>query len=489
MGARTGQQYLAGLRDGREVWLNGERVEDVTAHPELAAAARTVADLYDLQHTAAADCLARDPESGQPVNVSLLIPRSRADLEHRHRAFERIARRTVGLMGRSPDYVNVTLAGFAGRWDVWARNGNERGAENLVRYHRECVRRDPCLTHALIHPTVDKALPDVAAGGGTVALHKVADTDKGILVRGARALATLAPFADEIFVYPGQPIPKDAKPYALAFAIPMNTPGLKVLCRDSFASRRPPFDHPFASRFDEQDAVIIFDDVEVPAERVFLDGDPEVYNTVMATGWVANIMQQASVRAQVKLQFAYELGTAMARALGADNETTRELLGELWTYYELTRAAVRAAEADARDWGNGVWLCDERPFRALRPTLPRWFPRVNEILKLLGAHNLLATPSAAELANPALRPLIDQYYQGAGGTSAVERIRLFRAAWDFVGTGLGGRNELYERFYLASAARTYQIAHLMAQREGGWTLLDEALPPFPDVPAREDAAS
>lgn len=489
MGARTGREYLAGLRDGREVWLNGERVEDVTAHPQLAAAARAVADLYDLQHAAAADCLACDPKSGEPVNVSLLIPRSREDLERRHRCFERIARRTVGLMGRSPDYVNVTLAGFAGRADLWARNGNERGAENLVRFHRECVRRDLCLTHALIHPTVDKALPDVAAGGGTVALHKVADTEHGILVRGARALATLAPFADEIFVYPGQPIPKDARPYALAFAIPMNTPGLKVLCRDSFSSRRPPFDHPFSSRFDEQDAVIIFDDVEVPAERVFLDGDPEIYNTVMATGWVANVMQQTSVRAQVKLQFAYELGTAMARVLNADNESTRELLGELWTYYELTRAAVRAAEADARDWGNGVWLCDERPFRALRPTLPRWFPRVNEILKLLGAHNLLTTPSAAELANPALRPFIDQYYQGAGGVSAVERIRIFRAAWDFVGTGLGGRNELYERFYLASAARTYQIAHLVAQREGGWTLLDEALPPLPDSPASSTGAS
>ncbi|MER3421745.1 MAG: 4-hydroxyphenylacetate 3-hydroxylase [Chloroflexota bacterium] len=480
MGARTGREYLAGLRDGREVWLNGERVEDVTAHPQLAAAARAVADLYDLQHAAAADCLTCDPESGEPVNVSLVIPRSREDLDRRHRCFERIARRTVGLMGRSPDYVNVTVAGFAGRADLWARNGNERGAENVVRYHRECVRRDLCLTHALIHPTVDRALPEVAAGGGSVALHKVADTDKGILVRGARALATLAPFADEIFVYPGQPIPKDAKPYALAFAVPMNTPGLKVLCRDSFASPRPPFDHPFSSRFDEQDAVIVFDDVEVPAERVFLDGDPEVYNTVMATGWVANVMQQTSVRAQVKLQFAYELGTAMARVLNADNESTRELLGELWTYYELTRAAVRAAEADAHDWGNGMWLCDERPFRALRPTLPRWFPRVNEILKLLGAHNLLTTPSAAELANPTLRPLIDQYYQGAGGVSAAERTRIFRAAWDFVGTGLGGRNELYERFYLASAARTYQIAHLVAQREGGWTLLDEALPPLPD---------
>jgi 4-hydroxyphenylacetate 3-monooxygenase len=155
----------------------------------------------------------------------------------------------------------------------------------------------------------------------------------------------------------------------------------------------------------------------------------------------------------------------MVKAVNGGNPSTWEMLGEVWSYAELTRSALCAAEAGAHDWGNGVWFCDERPFRALRPTLPRWFPRVNEIIKLLGAHSLLATPTAAELANPELRGLIDRYYAAAGSTSADERIRLFRTAWDFAGTALGGRNELYERFYLASAARTYQIAHFAAQAD------------------------
>src|SRR5581483_10719728 len=132
----------------------------------------------------------------------------------------------------------------------------------------------------------------------------------------------------------------------------------------------------------------------------------ETYNRVMTAGWVANVMQQTTIRALAKLDFAYELTTRMVEAVNGGNPSTWELLGEVWSYAELTRAALRAAEAGAHEYGNGVWFCDEPPFRALRPTLPRWFPRVNEIIKLLGAHSLLATPTAAELANPALRPLI-----------------------------------------------------------------------------------
>ncbi|MGH2588535.1 MAG: 4-hydroxyphenylacetate 3-hydroxylase N-terminal domain-containing protein, partial [Dehalococcoidia bacterium] len=391
----------------------------------------------------------------------------------------------LGLMGRSPDYLNVTLAGVAGRSDVWAINGNEQGAANLLAFQQEVAGRDLCLTHAIVNPTVDKAIPEQAAGDGEIVVHKVEDTANGILVRGARALATLAPFADEMFVYPGQPIAKDAGRYALAFSVPINTPGLKVMCRDSFSLPSNRFDHPFSSRFDEQDAVVIFDNVEVPRERLFLDGDPEIYNKVMATGWTANIMQQTTIRAWVKLEFAYELVTRMVEVLNAANPSTNEQLGEIWSYAELTRAVVRAAEADAYEWGNGTWFCDERPFRAIRPTLPRWFPRVNEIIKLVGAHNLLATPTAAELANPELRSLIEQYYQGAGGVSAEERIKVFRAAWDFAGTALGGRNELYERFYLASAARMYQVAHAAEQgrRKGAHPLLDQVLAPEGDVEA------
>ena len=484
MTARTGSEYLVGLRDGREVWLNGERVADVTVHPALTGGAHSIAALYDLQHEAADVCLTPNPETGEPMNVSHLIPRSPADLARRHAGIERIARASVGLLGRSPDYVNVSLAGFAGRIDLWATNANEAGAANLVAFQKEVARRDLCLTHALINPTIDKSIPEWDAGGGEIVLHKVEDTANGILVRGARTLATLAPFADEMFVYPGQPLPKEAARYALTFSIPMATPGLKVLCRDSFAVASNRYDHPFSSRFDEQDAVVIFDNVEVPRERVFLDGQPEIYGRVMAIGWAANAMQQTTIRAMVKLEFAYELATKMVEVTNAANPQTNELLGELWSYYELTRAALRAAEADAREWGNGVWLPDERPFRALRPTLPRWFPRVNEIIKLLGAHSLLATPTAAELANPDLRPLIDRYYPGAKDIPAIERIRVFRAAWDFAGTALAGRNELYERFYLASAARTYQMAHAMAQheRKDQPSLLDEMLTAMEDLP-------
>jgi 4-hydroxyphenylacetate 3-monooxygenase oxygenase component len=480
MPPRTGEEYLQGLRDSRELWLNGERVEDITAHPALTAAAHSVAALFDLQHAHADCCLLNASESGERINVSHLIPRSKEDLFRRHEAMELVARETVGLMGRSPDYVNATLAGFSGRCDVWSINGNERGAANLVAFQHQAAVRDLALTHAIVNPTVDKSIPEVQSGGGEVVLHKVADTDNGILVRGARALATLAPFADEIFIYPGQPIPKDASSYALSFSVPIATPGLKILCRDSFSVPRSsgdPRDHPFSSRFDEQDAVIIFDDVEIPRDRVFLDGDSEIYNKVMTAGWVANVMQQTTIRAVAKLEFAYELATRMVEAVNGGNASSSEMLGELWSYAELTRAALRAAEADAHESGNGVWFCDERPFRALRPTLPHWFPRVNEIIKLLGAHSLLATPTAAELANPALRPLIDRYYAGANGVSAAERTRVFRTAWDFAGSALGGRNELYERFYLASAARTYQIAHFAAQAERtqAASLLDQVL--------------
>ncbi len=142
MTARTGQEYLAGLKDDREVWLNGERVADVREHPSLAAGARAIAAIYDLQHAAADVCLMPHPETGRPMSVSHLIPRSRADLERRHACLERIAEYTVGIMGRTPDYLNVTFAGFAGRADSWAINGNDRGAANLVAFQRELVERD-----------------------------------------------------------------------------------------------------------------------------------------------------------------------------------------------------------------------------------------------------------------------------------------------------------------------------------------------------------
>jgi 4-hydroxyphenylacetate 3-monooxygenase oxygenase component len=475
MAARTGSQFLAGLRDGRELWMGGGRVGAIAEHPALAGAARAIAEVFDLQHRAANECLMPDPETGEPINVSHMIPASRADIERRHGGLEPIAEYSMGLMGRTPDYMNVTFAGFAGRHDEWAINGNEAGAENLVRYQRKLRREDISLTHTIVHANVDLAKGKYPVGFDPVQLHKVEETAHGIVVRGSRVLATLAPFADELAVYPGGPMPDAAPQHALSFCIPMDTPGLKFICRDPVSVCTDRFEHPLSSRFDEQDAFVIFDEVEVPRERLFIDANLAVYNAVMKTSWWPNIMQQTMIRAQTKLEFAYGLASRMAEALNVTAQPqTQQLLGELFMYSEFARASVFAAEQGAREYGNGLWCCDLRPLAALRAALPTWFPRVNEIIRMMGAHNLLTTPSRAALADKAVRPLIDKYLPGVG-INAEQRSRLFRLAWDFAGTALGSRNEQYERFYLGSAGRGLVQGHGQADRTRANRLVDRFL--------------
>jgi hypothetical protein len=175
-------------------------------------------------------------------------------------------------MGRTPDYMNVKFASFAGRWKDWvgADGRNEEGAHNIVAFQKRLAREDVSLTHTIIHPTIDKST-DSQIVGNPVPVHKVGETPAAIVVRGARILATLAPFADEIAVYPAHPLPPGAEAYALAFSIPVDSPGLLFMCRDSAASPGAHvFDRPLSTRLDEQDAFVIFDDVEIP--RVpFLD--------------------------------------------------------------------------------------------------------------------------------------------------------------------------------------------------------------------------
>jgi 4-hydroxyphenylacetate 3-monooxygenase len=485
MGARTGKQFLDGLRrTHRRVHLEGERVDDVTTHPALAGAAHTLAGVFDRQHAYADECLIPDPETGEPINISHMIPRSVDDLKRRIQGLSRISEATVGLMGRTPDYMNVKFASFAARWRDWsgADGNNEAGAHHLLAFQKRLARQDISLTHTIIQPTIDKST-DSQIVGNKVTVHKVGETASGIVVRGARILATLAPFADEIAVYPSLPLPAGAEAYALAFSIPVDTPGLIFLCRDSVSTPNAhPFDRPLSSRFDEQDAFVIFDDVEIPQACLFLDGDVDVYNTVTTTGLRNNLTTQTTIRALNKLEFAYGLATRMAEAIGDRSPTTQEMLGELLGYVEVTRSAVLLSAEHGRHIGDGIWFPDGCSLDPMRALLATWFPRVNEILMLIGSHNLLTTPSRRDFDDPDLRPLIHEFLHGANQLDAIERAALFRLAWDFVGSGLGGRNVLYERFYLTSAARNRINHHLrQTDRSRANALVDGILALAPPV--------
>lgn len=475
MAARTGEQFLRGLAGRRNIWVGGDKISSVVDHPALAGAAMALAEVFDLQHRHADACLMPDPETGEPINISHMIPRSQEDLRRRHRCLERVAEYSVGLMGRTPDYMNVTFAGFAGRADEWAINGNERGAQNLVRYQKQLARDDLSLTHATIHSSVDLSRGRNPIGLNPVQLHKVEDTAHGIVVRGSRVLATLAPFSDELAVYPSGPMPDAAPQHALSFCIPMDTPGLTFVCRDSISTNTNRFDHPLSSRFDEQDAFVIFDDVEVPRDRVFIDANLAVYNSAMKTSWWPNIMQQTMIRAHTKLEFAWGLASRMAETINTIGQPqVQQMLGEVAMFVEFARTAVFAAEQAAREYGNGMWACDVRPLAALRAALPTWFPRTNEIIRQLGSHNLLTVPARAALADEALRPLLEKYLKGVE-VDAEQRSRLFRLAWDFAATALGSRNEQYERFYLGSVGRALTALQVDGDRTRANRLLDRFL--------------
>lgn len=475
MPARTGKQFLEGLRDGREIWLNGEKVEDVTTHPSFRETALALAHLYDLQHEHEEIMLMKSPDTGEKVNITHKIPKSKNDLAAIQRAVKFWAETSAGMMGRSPDYLNVTFACFAAHAHVWARRGNERGAENLINYQKLMREQDLCLTHSIINPQVDRSVPEAEQGGGEVSLHKVGETEDAIIVRGARMLATLAPFADELAVYPGSDIRIQDKKYALCFCIPMNTPGLKFICRDSYTKNRSRFDYPLSSRFDEMDAVVIFDDVHVPKDRVFLDGDPIGYTEVIHdTHWRAYIIFQAMTRALTKLEFAFGLGHLISEMTGVNRfDHIQEKLGEIWTVMELTRSALVSAIEGATPNEDGTYVPDERPLVALRGIMPKWIPRAFELLRLIGGGGYMLTPSQADLEGP-LRQYIDRYYQ-ARNAPAEERIRLFRLAWDFIGSDLASRGELYERFYLSDSFRMTAMAYQLADKSHPTSLVQRFL--------------
>ena len=451
MPARTGAEYIKGLQDQeREIWLRGERIKDVTTHPGLANGVRAIASLYDLQH----DPALRDemtyvsPTSRERVGLSFVIPRTKQELERRGAMMLRWARTTCGMMGRSPDFMNVTFAAWAAAGDYFAR-GRPQFGQNMRRYYEYISEHDLTLTHSLINLQRSRTVSGMFNLEAGTALQVVRETDAGIVVHGARILATLGPLADEIAVYS----PRVARhtethsPFALNFAISCGTPGLKFLCRESFDLGRSHFEHPLGSRFEEVDCVVFFDNVLVPWERVFLLGDVDLLNgTATATHSMTHTAHQGAAKNIAKCEFVLGVALLMTKTLGNGHlPHSEERLGELMLYTELMKACMRAAEADAQldEWG--VMCPAALPAESTRNLFMTAYPRMVEILQLLGSSSFMITPSEADFSGP-LAPEIEQYLATDTAT-ARERVKLFRLAWDIAGSAFGSRQVLYERFF------------------------------------------
>ena len=455
VGVRAGKQYVDRLsRQTRQVWIRGRCVQDVTTEPTLAGALDTVRRLYDLQCSDEhRDLMTYEcPETGETFGASYLRPTSQADIVKRRNTMRVWAEASFGMLGRSPDFLNTTLMTFADCANYFGE-GRPEFAENIKRYYEYCRREDLFLTHAIVPPQTDRSKSSAAQADEFMHLGLVEQRSDGIVVRGAKMLATHGPLADELMVYPSYVAPGDGR-YALGFAIPCDAPGLKFICREPFLSGgESEWDHPLSTRFEEPDAIVIFDDVFVPADRVFLLGNPDHANRLApGTNQRHFTGHQTAVRGLAKLRFTTGLAIALTRSVKSDIFLhVQEQLGELLGYLSLVEGATLLAEQKADYTETGTLRPAYEPLQAIRYHLPKMYERAVAVTQVLGAGGLLLNPTEADFASP-IREDIDRYYQGAG-IDAKTRIQISKLAWDATGTQFAQRMVQYERYYAGDPIR------------------------------------
>jgi anthranilate 3-monooxygenase (FAD) / 4-hydroxyphenylacetate 3-monooxygenase len=457
MGIRTGASYLEGLRNSpRDVWIQGQKVDNVVSHPAFAKPAAHIAKLYDMQHDPKHhDTLTYiSPTSGERVGTAFMMSHSHADLVKRHKAFQLWAESSFGLLGRSPDFLNTTVMAFAESPGVFQEMG-PRFADNIRRYYEHVREQDLFLTHALITPQTDRSLGSKEQADPFLHMGVVQETEQGLVMRGARMLATHGPIADEVIVYHLPGIKAGEEAYATAFAIPVSTKGVRMICREPFdVGTRAAFDHPLSTHFEEPDALLIFDDVLVPWDRVFLHGRVDLANRMYSETALRNhTAHQTGVRAIAKMQLAVGVAMAVSETVKSNGFLhVQEMLGEIIGYVELAKSCVIRAEVEFETTPGGTVRAGFTPLQTLRALMSKAYPRIIEVLQTIGAGGLLMMPTAADFASE-VGDDVRRYYRGAGDISAEDRVRIFKLAWDLAGDSFGMRAMQYERYYAGDPFR------------------------------------
>jgi 4-hydroxyphenylacetate 3-monooxygenase len=464
----TGDEYLESLRDGRQIWIYGEKVDDVTAHPAFRNAARSVARLYDALHDPARKdvlTMPTDTGSGGFTHPYFRAPMSAEDLVRGRDAIAEWSRMTYGWMGRSPDYKAAFLATYGPNADYYAPF-----EENARRWYRESQERVWFMNHTLVNPPVDrnKDIHEV----DDVFIHAVRETDEGVVVRGAKMVATGSALSNFNFVSYHGALPIKKPEYAISFFAPMNDPSIKLICRPSFeqqaATLGSPFDYPLSSRFDENDAVLVFEDALIPWENFLINGNLEIASTYHLTGFIWRALLQGCTRLSVKLDFLAGLFIKMVEATGTiEFRGIQASIGEILAWRNMFWSLTDAMCHNPVPSAGGSVLPNIEAASAYRILSNQAYPIIKGIVENQTGGALIVHPSSSlDWKSPELRPLLDQFYRGSNGYTGLDKIKLVKLLWDSIGTEFGGRHELYERSYSGSHELTKLECFWMAKGDG-----------------------
>ncbi len=466
---RTPTEYVEGLRDQREVWYRGRKVSDVTNHPVLGRCVSRVAREYELQHVSEyQDLLTTLDSSGHRVSRAYHIPRTCDDLAQRRQMIEFLAFKAGGgVTDRFRESVASVLLGLLNCKDKF-HGSNVSWAENIQTYFEHCKSKDLFVSLAVVDPKGDRSKPPHQQHDPDLYLRAVSDNKEGLIVRGAKSFATAAAYADEIYVAPSMPMTDKDKDYVLAFAIPADIKGVKIVCRGTHSlPDEGSFDRPLASNWDEIDSLVIFDDTLVPWDRVFLYKDHQLLDSYFRFAnwcWFAySFVSRTFAKADLLTGASY----LMADYNGLANvPPIQQQLAELITYAETLRSYLRVAEVDCTTSDSGITMPNLRAISTARSYAAENYRRIVQVAQELAGAAMAVSPTAEDLRNDRIGPYIRKYYLARAGVTAEKRLRMFKLLFDLTSSSFAGHKELFEIF--AQGPLPFLRSVLYNQQDMSW---------------------
>jgi 4-hydroxyphenylacetate 3-monooxygenase len=465
----TGAEYIESLKDGREVYIDGERVEDVTTHPAFRNSVRSIARLYDALH---------DPERREvltcPTDTGsegythrfFRVARSPEALIAQQKAIAEWSRLTYGWMGRTPDYkasLMNTLGANAEYYGQFAANARS--------WYRRVQETALFMNHAIVNPPVDRGRPTSEVKDVYVTIQR--ESDAGVVVSGAKVVATSAALTHYNFLGQNAATATADPDLAIMFILPMDAPGVKLICRNSYekiaTTLGTPYDYPLSSRFDENDAIFVLDNVLIPWENVLVHRDTEkILSFYPRSGFLNGFCFQGCTRFAVKLDFIAGLVARALHAAGGDEfRGNQAMLGEIVAWRNLFWSLSDCMATNPQPWVGDAMLPNLQAALSYRVFAPDAYSRIKEIIEKIVASSLIYLPSSArDFLNPAIDPYLARYVRGSNGIGYKERIKIMKLLWDAIGTEFGGRHELYERNY-AGNHEDIRIQTLTGARRSG----------------------
>ncbi|MEK4485812.1 4-hydroxyphenylacetate 3-monooxygenase, oxygenase component [Psychrobacillus sp. FSL H8-0484] len=456
MGAIDGENFINRLNGlNSEIWFDGEKVEGlISEHSAFKGLIHTKASLYDLQHDPKIknEMTFKSPISGEAIGLSYLQPKTKEDLIKRRKMFEHWAKQTFGIMGRSPDYLNTVLMSFASSASFL--EGKEKCfPNNLLALYEMAREKDLSFTHTFISPQVNRSQIYFENSKDEPITAKVIDeNEEGIVIKGARLLATQGGLTDEVLVFSVARFLFKVDE-AFAFSIPSNTKGLKFICRDTLIGGESSFNHPLSSRYEEMDSIVVFDNVLVPWDRVFYYNNVEVAEDfITQSSFHPFAKHQVLTRQIEKTKFILGIAELLIETINiSEFQHIQEKMSEIIIGLETMKALLEKSENDATldEWG--YMRPDIVPLKVASNIFPKIYPRFSEIVQILGASGMISLPTEKAF-HSIIRTELDQYLQGATKT-AEERVKIFRLAWDLTMSSFGTRQTQYERFFYGDPVR------------------------------------